>query len=213
MNSWELFEAMTDLEDDTILAAAQSTPHRRVRVMSLLRPLAAACLVFAILLTGIGVFDAVAGENTLRHTLRIREDRVYYVFWNAPMAPHVTPPPYEPTWLPEGYTLTTDWSDDTGNSFIYTVSEDRRDHIWFSCSYVGDGHQHGFGLEKGTYIHKKVTIGEYEAYYFVETTQPAGWLVWIDHEEQIMFSVSHYGATSPEDAFCVAESVQNTKGE
>ena len=27
MNSWELFEAMTDLEDDTILAAAPTLGH------------------------------------------------------------------------------------------------------------------------------------------------------------------------------------------
>lgn len=212
MNSWELFEAMTDLEDDTILSAAQSVPRKRVRVISFVRHLTAACLIIGMFLTGVVVFDAVAGENTLRHTLRIRDDRVYYVFWNAPMASHETPPPYEPTWLPEGYTLTTDWSDDTKNSFIYTVSEDRRDHIWFSCSYVGDGHQHGFGLEKDTYIHKKVMIGEYEADYFIETTQPAGWLVWIDHEKQIMFGVSYYGEISPEDAFRVAESIQVKKG-
>lgn len=213
MNSWELFEAMTDLEDDTILAAAQPMPRRRVRVRKLLRPLAAACLVLVMVFSVLMVNEAEAGDATMRYTLRIREDGVRYIFWNSPSLPPEAVPPYAPTWLPEGYQLTTDWSDETSKSFIYTAAEDGQDHIWFSCAYVGDDHSYGIGLEEGTYTRKKVTIGEFEADHFIETETDGGWLVWIDREAQLRFHVSYRGEATFEEALRVAESVRRMEGE
>ena len=213
MNSWELFEAMTDLEDDTILAAVHPMPRKRARVVPLLRHLTAACLVLVLFFTCVIAFDAEAGDATMRYTLRIREDGVRYIFWNSPSLPPEGAPPYGPTWLPEGYRLTTDWSDETSQSFIYTAPEDGQDHIWFSCAYVGDDHSYGIGLEEGTYTRERVTIGEFEADHFIETETDGGWLVWIDREAQIRFHVSYRGEATFEEALGVAESVRITEGE
>ena len=213
MNSWELFEAMTELEDDTILTAAQTPPRRRLRFRPMLRHLCAACVALALLFTGMVVFDAEAGDATMRWTRRIREDRVYYVFWNSPGETPEGAPPYAPTWLPEDYALTTDWSDESKHSFIWSHRDNEMESIWFSCSYVGDGHQHGYGLEEGTYTRNSLVINGIEADHYMETDTGGGWLVWIDRKEQILFAVSYHNGAAFEDALRLAESVQRTEGE
>ncbi len=213
MNSWELFEAMTGLEDDTILAAAQTAPRRRARFRPGLRHLCAACIALALFFAGIAVFDAEAGNATMRWTRRVRENRVYYVFWNSPSDTPEGAPPYAPTWLPEDYALTTDWSDETRHSYIWTHRGADRKTLSFSCSYVGDGHQQGYGLEEGTYTCEILVINGIEADHYMETDIGSGWLVWIDRKEQILFAVSYYNGAAFEDALRVAESIQRMEGE
>ena len=96
MNSWELFEAMTDLEDDTILAAAQTPSRRRVRFRPMLRHLCAACIALALLCVGVGVFDAEAGDATMRWTRRIRQDRYTTSSGTAPAKRRRARPPTPP---------------------------------------------------------------------------------------------------------------------
>ena len=210
MNSWELFESMTDLEDDTILAAAQPTLHRRVRVMSLLRPLAAACLVLVMVFSVLLVNEAEAGTNQIRWTRRVRDDEFYYVFWNAER-PETSMPTYRMTWIPDGYVTWLEKENELDYTIMFHLAENEADNIWFSYSYVGAGDTHTYGYEKGSYTYTATTVNGLPADLYAIEEYSHGILIWFDREESLVFSL-RYDCDS-ETAMRIAEGVSLMEGE
>lgn len=210
MNSWELFEAMTDLEDDTILAVAQPTPRRRVRVMSLLRPLAAACLVLVMVFSILLVNEAEAGTNQIRWTRRVRDNEFYYVFWNTER-PETPMPTYRMTWVPEEYKV---WSEQT-SELQYTVIchhvTNSPNTIWFSYYYLGNGDEHHFSYEKGSYTYTETTVNGQPADLYELEEFDGGILIWFDREKGLVFSLRY--DCDKETAMYIAQNVMRMEGE
>lgn len=210
MNAWELFEAMTDLEDDTILAAAQPMPRRRVRVRKLLRPLAAACLVLVMVFSVLLVNEAEAGTNQIRWTRRVRDNEFYYVFWNAER-PETPMPTYRMTWIPEEYEV---WSEQTSEhqyTVIYHHVTDSPNCLLFSYYYLGNGDEHHFGYEKGSYTYTETTVNGLPADLYELEKNDGGLLIWFDREESLVFSLNY--DCDKETAMYIAKSVMRMEGE
>lgn len=185
---------------------------RRRAIFSALRHAAVACLAVALILTTWVAMDVEAGDNSIRWTVRVKEDCVVYRFRSG-TDPQEPIPAYEPTWLPEGYELEMDtWdlgSDDTESRILsYGKSADERASIWFDYSYVGKGYEFQFSdLDEGTYVKKTVDINGIpgDLYLYLKEYEGGG-LIWIDKETSIMFYISVIGDDA-DIAERVAESV------
>ena len=210
MNSWELFEAMTDREDDTILSAAQPTPHRRVRVMSLLRPLAAACLVLVMVFSVLLVNEAEAGTNQIRWTRRVRDDEFYYVFWNAER-PETSMPTYRMTWIPDGYVTWLEKESELDYSMVCHRTEDDPDCIWFSYNYVGAGDRQYYSYPPDSYTYTTTTVNNLPADHYYLTEHNDSILIWFNQDESLIFSLRY--DCDDETAMRIAESITLMEGE
>lgn len=212
MNSWELFEAMTDLEDDTILAAAQRTHRKHVRAMPLLRPLTAACLVLVMMFSVLAINEATAGTNQIRWTRRIRDDYFYYLFWNAER-PDTPMPTYRMTWFPEGYVTELELESETRHFYQKNshLAEDDAFCINFSYSYVGSGDRHRYSYEKGSYSCTETSVNTLPADLYHVYEYNMGILIWFDREESLKFSLVY--DCDDETAMRIAENVALMEGE
>lgn len=210
MNSWELFEAMTDLEDDTILSAAQSVPRRRLGVMSLLRPLAAACLMLVLVFSVLSVNEANAGTNQIRWTRRIRDDYFYYLFWNAER-PETPMPTYRTTWFPEGYVTWLENESEHDYQKRTHLAEDDSIGISFSYRYVGSNDRSQYSYKKGSYTYTETTVNTLPADLYHVHEYNMGILIWFDREESLMFSLTY--ECDDETAMRIAEGVALMEGE
>ena len=211
MNPFDLFEAMTDLEDVTILEAALPSRTQRVRRRPMLRWLSAACVAAVLLFAIAAVSPAEADDAAMGYTLRLREKYAEYIFWPALGTVPEGVPPYVPTWLPEGYTLWEDFSDEFCQSLCYHTA-DEESSIWFQCYYTGSVRSATYRFESKPYTRETVPVGSYEADLLLEADGTRGYLIWIDQTAQIHFSIS-FGNIPLEDVLAVAESVQTQKGE
>lgn len=214
MNSFELFEALTDMDDEMLLRAEADPPRRSRIPLGNFRRIAAACLAIALLLTTWVATGALAGENRVEWTRRVKPEYVVYRFRGA-LAPQTSIPAYEPAWIPEEYVPDRDyWTEFlempgySGRDMTYGNPENRQDSIWFSYHYVGRGFQQTYGnLAEGTYEYQTVDINGIPGDLYLYLTEPKGGvLIWIDQRTSILYQISFYD-DDPTIALRVAQSV------
>lgn len=200
MRSQDILEALTDMDDDILLRAAQDPPRRRSILFPRLQHLAAACLAIVVILGWIVASDATAQDTSIRWLVRGTKHHVEYIFRGGRPA-QADVPLYEPTWIPEGCTVELDPYgqdaldyDENGYLMEHTLTCDREDSpgLWIHLSYhyvVGSG-SHSFGLDRDTYTVEYVDINGVTAELFLEQDgSDFGVLAWVDKERSLFFSI------------------------
>lgn len=213
MKSFDILEALTDMDDDILLRAEIDPPKRRNVLSRTMRYAAAACLSLVLLVTAWLAVDVTAGGETLRWTVRYRDSGVTYLFKGG-TEHSIRNGTYMPTWIPEGYQLKQEsWVEDsqidTGSrDLIYSNPENPQDSIWFQYSHIPYRATFRFGsLTEGTYTKKTVDINGIAGDLYLYQSKPAGGvLIWIDTENCIVFQIDFFD-NDPTVAQRVAQSV------
>ena len=208
MKSFDILEALTDMDDDILLRAAEDPPKRYYVWLRTFRSAAAACLICALVFTMLIATDAIAFETGLRWTVRYREDKVTWLFKGG-IEQDVDLPNYEPTWLPDGYVWDREYCGPTRDKSIsYRNLNDEQSWIWFDYLQITDKETYYLSsLDKGTYEKETVEINGLpgELYTYVDNPD-SGYLIWIDKHNCIVFLLGFDSGT--EDAIRIAESVK-----
>lgn len=207
MRSLDILEELGNLDDELLLRAETDPPRRHTILFRSLRSAAAACLVFALILTTLIVTNTFADEMGLRWRVRYREDEVTWLFKDG-MEQEGDLPNYEPTWLPEGYVW--DRSHDgilRDRMTSYKNLDEDQSWIHFSYMHISDKETYHLGsLDKGTYEVESIEINGMpgELYTFVDEPD-SGYLLWVDKQGCIVFLLDFNSGA--EDAVKIAESV------
>ena len=207
MRSLDILEELGNLDDDLLMRAETDPPRRHMILFRSLRSAAAACLVFALILTTLIVTNTFADEMGLRWRVRYREDEVTWLFKDG-MEQEGDIPNYEPTWLPEGYVW--DRSHDgihRDRMTSYKNLDEDQSWIHFSYMHISDKETYHLGsLDKGTYEVESIEINGMpgELYTFVDEPD-SGYLLWVDKQGCIVFLLDFNSGA--EDAVKIAESV------
>lgn len=208
MKSFDILEALTDMDDDILLCAAEDPPKRHCVWLHAFRRVAAACLICALVFTALIATDAVAFETGLRWTVRYREDKVTWLFKNG-IEQDGDLPSYEPAWLPDGYVWDREYSGPTREKNIsYRNLYDEQSWIWLDYTQITDKETHYLSsLDKGTYEKETVEINGLpgELYTYVDDPD-SGYLIWIDKDNYMVFLLGF--DSGAEDAIRIAESVK-----
>lgn len=213
MNPMELMQALTDMDDDVLLRAELDPPRKRTVVPRFLRYASAACLMLLLVLWVVVPIHTDAGDNALKWTLSLESDGFAYEFWNSPQ-PEQSPPYYAPTWVPEGFELSEVRTFDGRDRTLHyrmplDAAEQTWEHLSLSYYYVGKGSTFRYSTvgEYSSYVLEQVTIDSYEADHY-RYEDGSGYLIWVDHEQQIYFAL-HYGRIcGAENALDIARSIQ-----
>lgn len=205
MKATDIMEALTDMDDDILMRAEIDPPRRNILLLRSLRSAAAACLALALFLTTLIVTKTFADEMGLRWRVRYRENEVTWLFKDG-IKQEGELTNYEPTWLPEGYEQTSDYSGPTRDRGIgyHNYDEGR---IWFHYMQITDQETYHLGsLIKGTYEVEAVQINGFPGEMYLSLEDPdEGKLIWIDKRNCIVFLLDFdIGA---ENAVKIAESV------
>ena len=207
MRSLDILEELGNLDDNLLMRAEIDPPRRHTILFRSLRSTAAACLVFALILTTLIVTNTFADEMGLRWRVRYRENEVTWLFKDG-MEQEGDLPNYEPTWLPEGYVW--DRSHDgilRDRMTSYKNLDEDQSWIHFSYVHISDKETYHLGsLDKGTYKKQAVEINGMpgELYTFVDEPD-SGYLLWIDKRNCMVFLLDF--DCGAEDAMRIAESV------
>ena len=207
MRSLDILEELGNLDDELLLRAETDPPRRHMILFRSLRSAAAACLVFALILTTLIVTNTFADEMGLRWRVRYRENEVTWLFKDG-MEQEGDLPNYEPTWLPEGYVW--DRSHDgilRDRMTSYKNLDEDQSWIHFSYMHISDKETYHLGsLDKGTYEVESIEINGMpgELYTFVDEPD-SGYLLWVDKQGCIVFLLDFNSGA--EDAVIIAESV------
>ena len=207
MRSLDILEELGNLDDELLMRAETDPPRWHRILFRFLRSAAAACLVFALILTTLIVTNTFADEMGLRWRVRYREDEVTWLFRDG-MEQEGDIPNYAPTWLPEGYVW--DRSHDgilRDRMTSYKNLDEDQSWIHFSYMHISDKETYHLGsLDKGTYEAHSVEINGMpgELYTFVDEPD-SGYLLWIDKRNCIVFLLEF--SSGAEDAVKIAESV------
>ena len=213
MRSLDILEELGNLDDELLLRAETDPPRRHMILFRSLRSTAAACLVFALILTTLIVSKTFADEMGLLWRVRYREDEVTWLFKDG-MEQEGELPNYEPTWLPEGYVLDRSYDGIVRDRMIDYKNPDN-DQSWILFNYMQITDKEIYylsSLDKGTYEVESIEINGMpgELYTFVDEPD-RGYLLWIDKRNCIVFLLNfHIGA---EDAVKFAESVTRIEEE
>lgn len=211
MKSFDILEALTDMDDDILLRAAEDPPKRYYVWLRVFRSAAAACLIFALVFTALIATDAIAFEPGLRWRVRYRENEVTWLFKDG-IEQDGEFPSYEPAWLPEGYELCADtWGPTLQRSMSYKYPDDDQGWIWFHYMQITDKDTyHLDSLANGTYEVESIEINGSpgELYTYLDDAD-SGQLIWIDRHNCIVFLLGFDSGT--EDAIRIAESVKLTE--
>lgn len=207
MRSLDILEELGNLDDELLLRAEMDPPRRHILLLRYIRSAAAACLVFALILTTLIVRNTFADEMGLRWRVRYRENEVTWLFKDG-MEQEGDLPNYEPTWLPEGYVLERTYDGIVRDRMMdYKNLDNDQSWILFSYMHIHDKEIYYLSsLDKGTYEVENVEINGMpgELYTFVDEPD-SGYLLWIDKRNCIVFLLNFdIGA---EDAVKIAESV------
>ena len=207
MKSFDILEALTDMDDDILLRAAEDPPKRYYVWLRGFQKAAAACLICVLVFTALLATDAIALETGLRWRVRYRENEVTWLFKDG-IEHNGDLPNYEPTWLPDGY----EWDRE-----YYGVIRDKmtsyknldEDQSWSHFNYmqITDKDTYHLGsLANGTYEVETVEINGLpgELYTFLDDPD-SGTIIWIDKHNCIVFLLHFDSGT--EDAIRIAESV------
>lgn len=207
MKSFDILEALTDMDDDILLRAEENPPKRRYFWFPAMRHAAAACLMLVLVLTVLIATDVVALETGLRWRVRYRENEVTWLFKDG-VEQEGDLPNYEPTWLPDGYELEREYTGVVWDRMIsYENSADDQSWPCFAYMQITDKQAFSLGsLDMGTYETETVEINGLpgELYTFVDDPD-SGQLIWIDKHSCIVFQL--YFDCGAEDALRIAKSV------
>ena len=213
MRSLDILEELGNLDDELLLRAETDPPRRHMILFRSLRSAAAACLVFALILTTLIVSKTFADEMGLRWRVRYRENEVTWLFKDG-IEQEGELPNYEPTWLPEGYVLDRSYDGIVWDRMIDYKNPDN-DQSWILFNYMQITDKEIYylsSLDKGTYEVESIEINGMpgELYTFVDEPD-RGYLLWIDKRNCIVFLLNFdIGA---EDAVKIAESVTRIEEE
>lgn len=207
MKSFDILEALTDMDDDILLRAAEDPPKRYYVWLRGFQKAAAACLICVLVFTALLATDAIALETGLRWRVRYRENEVTWIFKDG-VEQDGELPSYELTWLPEGYELSADnWGPTRQRSISYKNPGDDQGRVWFHYMQITDKDTYHLGsLADGTYEVEPAEINGLpgELYTYVDDPD-SGYLIWIDKHNCIVFLLDFDSGT--EDAIRIAESV------
>ena len=207
MRSLDILEELGNLDDDLLLRTETDPPRRHTILFHSLRSAAAACLVFALILTTLIVTNTFADEMGLRWRVRYREDEVTWLFKDG-MEQEGDLPNYEPTWLPEGCEVRSDyWGPTRDRSIGYNNPNAPHGLLWFDYIQITDKEIYYLtSLDKGTYEKEAVEINGLpgELYTFLDDPDK-GKIIWIDKHNCIVFLLNFNSGV--EDGLKIAESV------
>ena len=207
MRSLDILEELGNLDDDLLMRAETDPPRRHMILFRSLRSAAAACLVFALILTTLIVTNTFADEMGLRWRVRYREDEVTWLFKDG-MEQEGDIPNYEPTWLPEGCEVRSDyWGPARDRSIGYKNPNDPEEWLWFDYMQITDKEIYYLSsLDKGTYEKEAVEINGLpgELYTFLDDPDK-GKIIWIDKRNCIVFLLNFNSGV--EDGLKIAKSV------
>lgn len=189
MNSFDILDALTDMDDDLLLFAESDPPKRQYGMPRFFRYLTAACLTVVLVMATWLVTDAVSLGPNLRWTVRYREDKVTFLM-KVREVPEGEPPVYELGWLPEGYEKVRDsWFGHRERLVSFRKGEDETKYIAFSYRQIDHDTRYYFtGLPAGSYEKETVDVNGMagELYRYIDGRR-GGKLVWFDEDEGIMF--------------------------
>ena len=208
MKANDILDALTDMDDDVLMRAEMDPPRRHILLLRSIRSAAAACLVFALVITALIATDAFATETGLRWRVRYRENEVTWLFKDG-MEQEGDLPSYEPTWLPDGYVLYSDYWGPTRNRVIcYQNPNEERGWIWLDYTQITDKDTyHIGGMAKGSYEVEAIEINGLPGEMYTVVDYPdTVLLIWIDKRNCTVFQVACHSGT--EDAIRIAESVK-----
>ena len=207
MRSLDILEELGNLDDDLLMRAETDPPRRHMILFRSLRSAAAACLVFALILTTLIVTNTFADEMGLRWRVRYREDEVTWLFKDG-MEQEGELPNYEPTWLPEGCEVRSDyWGPARDRSIGYNNPNAPHGLLWFDYIQITDKEIYYLtSLDKGTYEKEAVEINGLpgELYTFLDDPDK-GKIIWIDKHNCIVFLLTFNSGV--EDGLKIAKSV------
>ena len=213
MRSLDILEELGNLDDELLLRAETDPPRRHMILFRSLRSAAAACLVFALILTTLIVTNTFADEMGLCWRVRYRENEVTWLFKDG-MEQEGELPNYEPTWLPEGYVWDRSYDGIVRDRMTsYKNLDEDQSWIHFSYMQITDKETYHLGsLDEGTYEAESVVINGMpgELYTFVDEPD-SGYLLWIDKRGCIVFLLDFDSGV--EDAIKIAESVTQIEEE
>lgn len=207
MKTTDILEALTDMDDDVLMRAEIDPPRRHILLLRSIRSAAAACLVFALVITALIATDAFASETGLRWRVRYREDEVTWLFKDG-MEQEGELPNYEPTWLPENCEVRSDyWGPARDRSIGYNNPNATHGLLWFDYMQITDKEIYYLtSLDKGTYEKEAVEINGLpgELYTFLDDPDK-GKIIWIDKRNCIVFLLNFNSGV--EDGLKIAKSV------
>lgn len=207
MRSLDILEELGNLDDDLLMRAETDPPRRHMVLFRSLRSAAAACLVFALILTTLIVTNTFADEMGLRWRVRYREDEVTWLFKDG-MEQEGDLPNYEPTWLPENCEVRSDyWGPARDRSIGYNNPNAPHGLLWFDYIQITDKEIYYLtSLDKGTYEKEAVEINGLpgELYTFLDDPDK-GKIIWIDKHNCIVFLLTFNSGV--EDGLKIAKSV------
>ena len=207
MKATDILEALTDMDDDVLMRAEMDPPRRYILLLRSLRSAVAACLILAVVLTTLIVTNTAADEMGLRWRVRYREDEVTWLFKDG-MEQEGELPNYEPTWLPDGCEVRSDyWGPARDRSIGYKNPNDPEEWLWFDYMQITDKEIYYLSsLDKGTYEKEAVEINGLpgELYTFLDDPDK-GKIIWIDKQGCIVFLLQFNSGV--EDGLKIAKSV------
>ena len=207
MRSLDILEELGNLDDDLLMRAETDPPRRHMILFRSLRSAAAACLVIALILTTLIVRNTFADEMGLRWRVRYREDEVTWLFKDG-IEQEGDIPNYEPTWLPEGCEVRSDyWGPARDRSIGYNNPNAPHGLLWFDYIQITDKEIYYLtSLDKGTYEKEAVEINGLpgELYTFLDDPD-RGKIIWIDKHNCIVFLLNFNSGV--EDGLRIAQSV------
>ena len=207
MRSLDILEELGNLDDELLLRAETDPPRRHMILFRSLRSAAAACLVFALILTTLIVTNTFADEMGLRWRVRYREDEVTWLFKDG-VEQDGDLPNYEPTWLPENCEVLSDyWGPARDRSIGYNNPNATHGLLWFDYMQITDKEIYSLtSLDKGTYEKEAVEINGLpgELYTFLDDSDK-GKIIWIDKHNCIVFLLTFNSGV--EDGLKIAQSV------
>ena len=207
MRSLDILEELGNLDDNLLMRAEIDPPRRHTILFRSLRSTAAACLVFALILTTLIVTNTFADEMGLRWRVRYREDEVTWLFKDG-MEQEGDIPNYEPTWLPEGCEVRSDyWGPARDRSIGYNNPNAPHGLLWFDYIQITDKEIYYLtSLDKGTYEKEAVEINGLPGELYTFLNDPdKGKIIWIDKHNCIVFLLDFDSGV--EDAVKIAESI------
>lgn len=207
MKATDILEALTDMDDDVLMRAEIDPPRRYTIFLRGFQKAIAACLMCVVVITALIGTVAIATETGLRWRVWYRENEVTWLFKDG-MEQEGELPNYEPTWLPEGYELSSDyWGPTRDRSIGYKNKNDERSLIWFHYLQIADKDTYHLGsLDKDTYEAESIEINGLPGELYTLVDEPdSGYLLWIDKHNCIVFLLDF--DSGAEDAVKIAESV------
>lgn len=208
MKAFDLWEALTDVEDDQLLQADEPYLVLKPR-RSLWRGLVAACMALVLLTAGILGTTALNQDTTMRYTIRYRENRVTYLCKVS--AHRVSPlPRLEPTYLPEGYVYDRE-SSMNENDLCLTYRNTLKPLDYMSFTYTritGPYKTDLYSLPMGSYERYPVTVSGLPGQLYLYTdTRAGGQLIWLDEENHYLMQIQ-FPEEDPTGALAVANSIR-----